>query len=158
MHNAAVAAALADAAGIAPEAISAGLARFTGVPRRYEFRGEAAGVTFIDDYAHLPAEVAATLQAASAGGFERIVAVFQPHRFTRTQAVASSFAGSFASATLVYVTDVYAAGETPIPGVTGRLVAEAAQEGLPRGSLRYVPELAVLADELAVSCELATSA
>jgi UDP-N-acetylmuramate--alanine ligase len=148
VRNAAVAAALADAAGIGPEDIRSGLARFTGVPRRYEFRGEAAGVTFIDDYAHLPAEVAATLQAAGAGGFGRIVAVFQPHRFTRTQAVASSFAGAFAGATLVFVTDIYASGEAPIPGVTGRLVAEAGSEGLPAGSLRYVPELAVLADEL----------
>jgi UDP-N-acetylmuramate--alanine ligase len=141
VRNAAIAAAMADAAGLPPAAIQAGLARFTGVPRRYEFRGEAAGVTFIDDYAHLPAEVAATLAAASAGGFERIVAVFQPHRFTRTQAVASSFAGAFDLADLLIVTDVYAAGEMPIPGVTGRLVAEAAardREGL---APRYVPDL-----------------
>jgi len=150
VRNAAVAAAMADAVGLAPEAIQAGLARFTGVPRRYEFRGEAAGVTFIDDYAHLPAEVAATLAAAAAGGFERIVAVFQPHRFTRTQAVAASFAGAFDLADLLVVTDVYASGETPIPGVTGRLVADAAAQGRRDLALRYVPDVASVVELLVV--------
>jgi UDP-N-acetylmuramate--alanine ligase len=150
VRNAAVAAAMADAVGLAPEAIQAGLARFTGVPRRYEFRGEAAGVTFIDDYAHLPAEVAATLAAAAAGGFERIVAVFQPHRFTRTQAVAASFAGAFDLADLLVVTDVFASGETPIPGVTGRLVADAAAQGRRDLALRYVPDVASVVELLVV--------
>ena len=139
--NAAIAAALALEAGLDPAAVVAGLARFVGVPRRFEFRGEAGGVTFVDDYAHLPAEVAATLSAATAGGFDRIIAVFQPHRYTRTQAVASGFAGAFDGADLVFVTDIYSAGETPLPGVTGRLVAEAAQQGRPEGSVVYVGTL-----------------
>jgi UDP-N-acetylmuramate--alanine ligase len=148
VRNAAIAAALADASGIDAEAIFSGLGRFTGVPRRYEFRGEAAGITFIDDYAHLPSEVSATLAAARAGGFDRIVAVFQPHRFTRTQAVAGGFAGAFELADEVVVTDVYASGETPIPGVTGRLVADAADTGGVRGHVRYEPEAAGLIDAL----------
>jgi len=139
--NAALAAVLADLAGMSASAITAGLARFAGVPRRYEFRGEAEGVTFVDDYAHLPAEVAATLAAATAGGFDRIVAVFQPHRFTRTAAVAEQFAGVFALADVVYVTDIYSAGEAPLPGVTGERVAVAAQQGRPSGSVRYVASL-----------------
>jgi UDP-N-acetylmuramate--alanine ligase len=98
-------------------------------------------VTFVDDYAHLPAEVAATLAAAQSGGFGRVVAVFQPHRFTRTQAVARAFAGAFAGADLVIVTDIYSAGEAPIPGVTGRLVADAARQGRSADSVRYVPTL-----------------
>ncbi len=142
--NAAIAAALADAAGLSVDAIVSGLGRFTGVPRRYEFRGEAGGVTFIDDYAHLPAEVAATMAAADAGGFERIVAIFQPHRFTRTASVAAGFEGVFDLADEVLITDVYAAGETPIPGVTGRLVAQAAETATTRGHVRYVPDLAEL--------------
>ena len=87
------------------------LARFAGVPRRFEFRGEASGVTFVDDYAHLPSEVRAALAAARAGDWGRVVAVFQPHRYTRTAALAASFADAFADADVVVVTDVYGAGE-----------------------------------------------
>ncbi len=139
--NAALAAALADLAGMASTSIVAGLARFAGVPRRYEFRGEARGITFVDDYAHLPAEVAATLAAANTGGFERIVAVFQPHRFTRTAAVADQFAGVFDDADLTFICDVYSAGEPPLPGITGALVAEAASAGAGDGTVRYLSTL-----------------
>ena len=68
---------------------AAALARFAGVPRRFEFRGEARGVTFVDDYAHLPSEVRAALAAARTGDWARVVAVFQPHRYTRTAALAA---------------------------------------------------------------------
>jgi len=142
--NAAIAAALAEAADLPTQAIIDGLGRFTGVPRRYEFRGESGGVTFIDDYAHLPAEVSATMAAAHAGGFRRVMAVFQPHRYTRTASVAAGFAGVFDLADEVVITDVYAAGETPIPGVTGQLVARAAETAALAGRVRYVPELTEL--------------
>jgi len=151
VRNAALAAVMADQAGMGAGDVAAGLARFAGVPRRFEFRGQAGGVTFVDDYAHLPAEVSATLQAALAGGFDRIVAVFQPHRYTRTQAVAASFADAFAGADVVVVTDIYAAGETPIPGVSGRLVADAVAARLPEGTVHYVADdtaLASLVNEL----------
>jgi UDP-N-acetylmuramate--alanine ligase len=146
VRNAALAAAAASALGAPSEALVAGLARFAGVPRRFEFRGEAAGVTFVDDYAHLPAEVSATLAAAAAGGFERIVAVFQPHRYTRTEAVAASFAGSFDLADEVVVTDVYAAGEPPIPGVSGQLVADAAASTRPGPLVHYAADRRVLVE------------
>ncbi len=83
-RNAAVAATAAMAAGATGDAAARALARFAGVARRFEFRGSARGITFVDDYAHLPTEVAAVLAAARAGGWRRVVAVFQPHRFSRT--------------------------------------------------------------------------
>jgi UDP-N-acetylmuramate--alanine ligase len=132
-RNAAVATVAALTVGADFDAASAALARFAGVPRRFEFRGEAGEVTFVDDYAHLPSEVRATLAAARGGGWRRIVAVFQPHRYSRTAALATSFTTAFAGADLVFVTDVYSAGEPAVPGVSGRLVADAvASSGQPR--------------------------
>ena len=151
--NAAVAAAAAASIGVDSSAIAAGLRRFAGVPRRFEFRGEVEGVSFVDDYAHLPAEVEATIQAALAGGYERVVAVFQPHRYTRTQAVATGFASSFRGADLVVVTDIYGAGEEPIPGVTGRLVAESVAATSSVDRVRYVQDLDQLAPIVAALLE-----
>lgn len=88
--------------------------------RRFEFRGERGGVTFVDDYAHLPTEVRAALAAARTGAWDRVVAVFQPHRYSRTEAVGAAFGSAFDEADVVVVTDVYGAGEAPVPGVTGR--------------------------------------
>lgn len=124
-RNAALAAVGAIEVGASFDAAVGALARFAGVPRRFEFRGTAAGVTFVDDYAHLPTEVRATLAAAKAGAWRRIIAVFQPHRYTRTATLAASFGEAFDDADLVFVTDVYGAGEVPVPGVSGRLVADA---------------------------------
>ena len=146
--NAALAAALADLAGMPAAAILGGLARFTGVPRRFEFRGEAGGITFVDDYAHLPAEVTATMAAAQAGDFSRVIAVFQPHRFTRTQAVAEEFEGAFGEAEVVLVSDIYPAGETPLPGVTGELVSAAVSRGRAPGTVIYRATLDEIAEEL----------
>lgn len=137
-RNAALAAVGAMAAGASFADAAAALARFAGVPRRFEFRGEAGGVTFVDDYAHLPAEVRATLAAAKAGGWGRIVAVFQPHRYSRTAALARSFATAFDDADLVFVTDVYSAGEAVVPGVSGRLVADAVTARRPERPVVYV--------------------
>jgi UDP-N-acetylmuramate--alanine ligase len=100
------------------------LAGFTGVERRFQTRGEARGVTVIDDYGHHPTEIRATLTAARLCKFERIHAIFQPHRYTRTQALLDEFARSFHQADSVYVLDIYAASEKPIEGVTGELLAE----------------------------------
>ncbi|HMD45670.1 MAG TPA: UDP-N-acetylmuramate--L-alanine ligase [Acidimicrobiales bacterium] len=124
-RNAALASVAAMVAGVPFAVVVSALARFAGVPRRFEFRGETGGVTFVDDYAHLPSEVRATLAAARAGGWRRVVAVFQPHRYTRTAALADSFAGAFDDADVVVVTDVFGAGERPVPGVSGKLVADA---------------------------------
>jgi UDP-N-acetylmuramate--alanine ligase len=143
-RNAALAAAAAMAVGAPFGAVAAALSRFAGVPRRFEFRGEANGVTFVDDYAHLPSEVRAALATARAGGWGRVVAVFQPHRYTRTAALASAFGTAFADADVVVVTDVYSAGEPPIPGISGRLVAEAVAAADPDRPLHYAADRAEL--------------
>jgi UDP-N-acetylmuramate--alanine ligase len=142
LHNArngAVAAVAALRAGAPFAAAEAALARFAGVSRRFEFRGEANGVTFVDDYAHLPTEVRAALATARSGGWSRIVAVFQPHRFSRTAALADQFGSAFADADILVVTDVYSAGERPVPGVSGRLVADAVSVQDPRLAVLYAP-------------------
>jgi UDP-N-acetylmuramate--alanine ligase len=142
LHNArngALATVAALRAGASFEAAEAALARFAGVSRRFEFRGEANGVTFVDDYAHLPTEVRAALATARSGGWSRIVAVFQPHRFSRTAALASEFGSAFADADVLVVTDVYSAGERPVPGVSGRLVADAVVATDPRLPVTYAP-------------------
>ena len=120
-------------------AAAAALARYGGVARRFQFRGEQDGVTFVDDYAHLPGEVRAVLAATRDGGWDRVVAVFQPHRYSRTAEVAADFAGAFADADLVVLTDVYGAGEAPRPGVTGRLVLDAVLAADPATAAVYLP-------------------
>ncbi len=137
--NAAVAAVAALKAGAPFTAAQSALARFAGVPRRFEFRGESNGVTFVDDYAHLPTEVRAALATARSGGWSRVIAVFQPHRFSRTASLADQFGAAFADADALVVTDVYSAGEPPVPGVSGRLVADAVRKQDPRLEVTYAP-------------------
>lgn len=110
------------------QAARAALAAFTGVARRLEYRGEKDGVTYVDDYAHMPAEVRAVLEAVRPGGWQRVVAVFQPHRYTRTAAHWQEFGAAFELADVVLVTSVYPAGEAAVAGVEGDLVAEAARQ------------------------------
>ncbi len=141
LHNArngamAVVAALQVGAPFA--AAQAALARFAGVTRRFEFRGESGGVAFVDDYAHLPSEVRAALATARTGGWTRVVAVFQPHRFSRTAVLAPEFGTAFAEADVLVVTDIYSAGERPVPGVSGRLVADAVRARDPELPVVYV--------------------
>jgi UDP-N-acetylmuramate--alanine ligase len=118
---------LAAELGFDAEMAAAGLKDFAGVRRRFEVRSRVGGVTIVDDYAHHPTEIAAVLAAARLGTWRRVWAVFQPHRYSRTAELASAFGTALASAGSVIVTDVYGAGEAPIPGVTGRLVADAAR-------------------------------
>jgi UDP-N-acetylmuramate--alanine ligase len=143
--NAAGALTAATALGVPMDAAKRALARFTGVTRRFAFRGEARGVTFVDDYAHLPAEVAVTLAAARLGGFERTVAVFQPHRYTRVASLAESFGGAFLDADVVVVTGIYGAGEPVLPGVSGRLVADAIATSRPDVEVHYLAQRGELA-------------
>jgi UDP-N-acetylmuramate--alanine ligase len=121
-----------------PDAAQA-LRSFSGVRRRFECRGVAAGATFVDDYAHHPSEVLATLGAARIDGGNRVVAVFQPHRYTRTQAMWRQLGESLGTADVVVITDVYGAGERPIPGVTGKLLVEALTEAAPGKRVIYLP-------------------
>ena len=127
LRNAVGALAAVDALGGALEPAVAALAGFRGVGRRFERLGEHGGVAVVDDYAHHPSELAATLSAArQAYPGRRLVAVFQPHLYSRTEAHGTAMGQALAAADLVIVTEIYAAREQPIPGVTGRLVAEAA--------------------------------
>ena len=108
-----------------PEQIRASLASFTGADRRFQQKGEKNGILVVDDYGHHPTEIAATLAAARAGFPDRrIVAAFQPHRYTRTKALLEEFGTAFFEADVVAVTDIYPAGEQPIQGITGATVAE----------------------------------
>jgi UDP-N-acetylmuramate--alanine ligase len=111
-------------------AIRDGLAGFGGVARRFEIRGEHGGVILVDDYGHHPTEIEAVLAAGrSTWPDRRLVAVFQPHRFTRTRDLLARFAVAFAGAGQVIVVPIYPAGEKPIPGVTSAGLAAAVEEG-----------------------------
>lgn len=127
LRNATGALGAVAAMGGALEPALAALAAYQGLGRRFERLGEARGITFVDDYAHHPAELVATLAAArQAFPGRRIIAVFQPHLFSRTREHSAAMGQALAGADLAVVTDVYPAREQPIPGVTGRLVADAA--------------------------------
>jgi UDP-N-acetylmuramate--alanine ligase len=105
--------------------ITQALAEFTGADRRFQFRGEAAGVTVVDDYGHHPTEIKATLSAARIGApNRRIVVLFQPHRYSRTHDLMQEFASAFNNADVLFVTDIYAASETPIDGVNAEVLTE----------------------------------
>ncbi len=104
--------------------IRKGLAAFTGVERRFHLRGEAGGVMVVDDYGHHPTEIAATLTAARQGWDRRLVVLFQPHRYSRTRDCAEAFVHAFDQADVVFMTEIYAAGEHPLPGVSGAKLAE----------------------------------
>jgi UDP-N-acetylmuramate--alanine ligase len=141
IRNATAAVTMAHALGVSWDEAGGALAVYRGVARRFERRGEVDGVTFIDDYAHLPGEVAAVLSTAVTGGWDRVVAVFQPHRYTRTAALWREFSGAFAGADVLIITDIYPAGEAPTAGVTGRLIADAVRSVHPAADLRYVETL-----------------
>ena len=143
VRNALAAVAVGRSFGAEWDRIAEGLAGFAGAERRFERVGEVGGVMVIDDYAHHPTELRATLQAArSAYPDRRIIAVFQPHLFTRTRDFADGFGRALAGADLVFAADVYPARETPIPGITGKLVADAARGA--GAQVRYVAERAQL--------------
>jgi UDP-N-acetylmuramate--alanine ligase len=147
--NALGAIAACRAAGAPFEAAQAALARFTGAARRFHLRAQAGGVTVVDDYAHHPTEVAASLAAARLGGWKRVVAVFQPHLYSRTRLFAAEFGRALAAADLVVVTDVYAAREDPEPGVDGALVAGSARHARPDLDCLSEPDRAALAGRVA---------
>jgi UDP-N-acetylmuramate--alanine ligase len=147
-HNLLNAAAVVLAArevGLDPAVAAAALEGFTGVRRRFEHRGVARGAAFVDDYAHHPSEIAATLAAARSLEPGRVIAVFQPHRYTRTAAMWRALGESLEPADVVVVTDVYGAGEPPIPGVTGKLLVDALLERRPQARAAYLPRRSEIA-------------
>jgi UDP-N-acetylmuramate--alanine ligase len=137
--NAAGAAAVALELGVPFDVVVGAVAGFGGVARRFQFRGERDGVTYVDDYAHLPSDVGAMIQAAREGGWARVVAVFQPHRYSRTAALWRDFADAFVGADELVLTDVYPAGEQPQPGVSGRLLLRAVLDAHPEQAVVYLP-------------------
>ncbi len=146
--NAAAAATMALELGAPSDPVIEALGRFGGVARRFENRGSARGVVFIDDYAHLPTEVAAMVSAAGDGEWNRVVCVFQPHRYSRTEALWEEFAHSFDGADHVLVTDIYSAGEPIRPGVTGELVVDAVSAVDPNRPVEFIAHRADLIDRL----------
>lgn len=123
--NSLAALAVADEMGVTAEQLREGLATFEGVQRRFTIRGEASGITVVDDYGHHPTEIQAVLEGARHAYDRRIVAIFQPHRYTRTRDCIDGFAVAFNEADKVVVTDVYAAGEAPIEGYDAARVVDA---------------------------------
>ena len=148
LRNALAAAAVSRALDAEWAPILEALASFRGVRRRFERLGEANGVAVIDDYAHHPTEIEATLAAVrSMFPGARVVAAFQPHLYSRTRDFADAFGVSLALADLVYITDVFPAREAPIAGITGETVVTALQRA-DQSDVRYVPEVDALAETL----------
>lgn len=148
--NALAAIKVAEALQIPYEKIQEGLAQFTGTGRRFERLGEPGGVLIVDDYAHHPTEIRATLAAArSAYPDRRLIAVFQPHLYSRTRDFLEDFADSLTTPDVVYLTDIYKAREEPIPGISSEVLAEKVRERKPGLTVHYVPDKADLPERLA---------
>jgi UDP-N-acetylmuramate--alanine ligase len=137
--NAAAAVAAVRSLGVAPETAVEALSSFSGVHRRFEHRGSVRGADFYDDYGHVPLELVVTLQVARRLAPKRLIALFQPHRYSRTQALWRELGESLVEADLILVTDVYGADQDPIPGVTGRLVVEGVKLAAPDKPVVYLP-------------------
>jgi UDP-N-acetylmuramate--alanine ligase len=136
-RNAAAALAALELAGVDRRDAELALAGFTGVGRRLEPKGSAGGIDVLDSYAHHPAELAADIAAISNGG--RVLALFQPHLYSRTMHLAHEFAAALATADAACVTDIYPAREEPLPGVTGRLIVDALAEVRPGMRIGWAP-------------------
>ena len=127
------------------EAIKRGIESFQGVGRRFEVKGTAKGIVVLDDYGHHPTEIAATIRAVRRNLKKRVYVLFQPHRYTRTQALAEQFGQCFDEAEVVYITDIYAAGEEPIPAVSSELIVSSVRR-LGRTEVVYVPSFEAMVD------------
>ena len=153
LANATAAIAVADVLGTDVDAAAEALSKFKGARRRFTHVGDIDGVTVIDDYGHHPTEIAATLEAASKLDFNRIVCVFQPHRYSRTQAQEKSWAHAFDHADILLVMDVFSAGEMPIPGVSGKTVVSSVKNGGVCKHVAYVPNPRTLINLLVDTCK-----
>jgi UDP-N-acetylmuramate--alanine ligase len=128
VRNAAAAAAVALYLNVPSDLIREGLAKFAGVGRRFDIKGVVNGITVVDDYGHHPAEIRATLEAARGCKFNRLLVLFQPHRFSRTQHLWDEFSRAFNQADVLALLDIYAASETPIEGITSEALANSIRE------------------------------
>jgi UDP-N-acetylmuramate--alanine ligase len=129
------------------EVIRKALREFSGVQRRFQIKGEAGGIIVVDDYGHHPTEVRATLAAAARGLERRVVVVFQPHRYTRTQHLLKEFFTAFNQADKLVIMDIYAAGEKPIPGISGQAIYEGIKKYGHR-DVTFIPEREKIVDHL----------
>ena len=152
--------AMATELGVPFDAAAAALGRFGGVARRFDVRGVDGGATFVDDYAHLPTEIAAVIAAARGSGdsWKRVVAVFQPNRFNRMSVMSREYADAFVDADVVVLTEIYPSGTTPIPGVTGHLVVDAVLDAHPDARVVWLPRREDIVSFLAGEVARATCA
>jgi len=146
--NALAALAVLAHAGVTADEAAPHLATFSGAARRYQELGRHRGVVVVDDYAHHPTEVAATLRAARSGSYRRVIAVFQPHLFSRTRYLQREFGHALTLADEAIVTDIFPAREEPEPGVTGKLIVDAYLAERPGGPVSYLPRLGDVVDHL----------
>jgi UDP-N-acetylmuramate--alanine ligase len=140
VHNAVGVIALVTELGIPFEKIASSLRRFQHARRRFEIKYSSERFLLVDDYAHHPTEISATLRTAKSTGRKRVLAMFQPHRYSRTKALRKEFGAAFDDADRVVITDVYPASEAPLPGVTGQTIADEIQQHGHRG-VTYQPRL-----------------
>lgn len=152
LANACANIAVAATLGADLQAAAKALSCFEGAHRRFTHVGDVDGITVVDDYGHHPTEIKATLSAAKSLSFDRIVCVFQPHRYTRTAALADSFATAFDDADKLVVMDVFPAGEMPIPGVSGKTVASAVQAKGNVPDVAYVAKRKDVVNHLCETC------
>jgi UDP-N-acetylmuramate--alanine ligase len=152
-RNALAAIAAAGIVGVPLEIAAEELASFAGVQRRFQLRGRVGGVALVDDYAHHPTEVRATLASAREQAWPRVVAVFQPHRYSRTLHLGRALGEALAGADLVVVTDVYGAGEQPLPGVSGKVVVDGVLSARPAARVAYLPKRGDVAGFVAARAE-----
>jgi UDP-N-acetylmuramate--alanine ligase len=150
--NALAAIAVADELGVPFEKVAEALSQFTGAKRRFDRRFDGDGIAVVDDYAHHPTEIAATIAAARTLGYKRVVVAFQPHRYTRTQAMRHQFATAFREADKLFLTELYAAGEKPIDGVSGGTIRDAVIES-GQANVTFEPDLDKLVDRLFIEAE-----
>ena len=146
--NALACIAVARLAGVEFPAICDALAQFHGAKRRFQTKGKERGVWVVDDYAHHPTEIAVTLAAARQTNPERLICVFQPHRYSRTKLLAAEFGGAFREADVLVLTDIYSAGEAPIEGVSGRTILDAVRQTTGQDAV-YIPQREDIAAHLA---------
>ena len=157
MLNATAALVAAYVLGLDTQEAATALSTFEGARRRFSHVGETRGVMLVDDYGHHPTEVKATLHAAKSLDFQHVVVVFQPHRYSRLQALCDDFVDAFADADTVVLVDVFPAGEMPIPGVTSKMLADKIRAAHPDKQVRYASDhqsLMACLDEVAQAGDL----
>ena len=148
MLNATAVLTVARVLGLDVDAAAKALSSFQGVRRRFTHEGDIDGITVVDDYGHHPTEIKATLSAASSLGYKHVDVVFQPHRYSRLQALCDDFADAFADADKLLLIDVFSAGEMPIPGVTSKMLADVVREKHPGKEVVYCSSRTELNEEL----------